>query len=101
MFFTTAGTPAGYGYLKETAGANEDIWPRTKKSLFTLDGDKDLGAPIIAGTVRITVDTDTTVSINGRSPCMIKASCPLWFNARGITSIVFTDSVKFDITISY
>lgn len=101
MFFTTAGTPAGYGYLTETAGANEDVWPRTKKSLMALDDDKNLGAPIFAGTVKISVSADAKVSINGRSPCLITPTCPLWFYSRGITSIVFLNSVKFDITISY
>lgn len=101
MFLSMAGTPAGYGYLIETAPAGQDVWPIIRRSIFNTDEDKSLGAPIIAGSVRIKVDTATQVSINGRSPVMVTPDCPLYFNARGIASVIFTGATKYDFTISY
>lgn len=101
MFLTTAGIPAGYGYLEETAVVGENIMPALMTALRDADPDESLGAPILAGRIMIRVSANAKVSINCRRPVLVMQGQPLRFDARGIYSIAFQDAVAYDVTVTY
>lgn len=102
MFITSSGSPAGYGNFLLTATAGENIIPAMKESFKTYDTSlSESGTIFSISHIRINVDADCLVSVNGRAPILVKDTLPLEFDVKGIYSLTFSAAVKYSILAIY
>lgn len=99
MITNFAGIPAGYGYFEETSPVGTNIMPSVVASILNKDQN---AAPIYIQTMSIQVGADAKVSINGRTPVLVRPDVGLSFDVRGtVNSIVFDTAVQYNLTFSY